>query len=31
MSETKKLMISKIINAVIVALGTIASIVFGGQ
>lgn len=31
MSETKKLIISKIINAVLVALGTIASVIFGAQ
>lgn len=29
-SETKKLIISKIVNAVIVFLGTLAGIIFGG-
>lgn len=31
MSDAKKLILSKIINAVLVALGTIAGIIFGGQ
>lgn len=31
MSENKKLILSKIINAVLVALGTIATVIFGGN
>lgn len=31
MSDGKKMVLSKIINAVLVALGTIASVIFGGQ
>lgn len=30
MSENQRMVLSKVINAVLVALGTIASVVFGG-
>ena len=31
MSDNQRMILSKIINAVLVALGTIASVIFGGQ
>lgn len=31
MSENQRMVLSKVINAVLVALGTIASVIFGAQ
>ena len=31
MSDARKMLISKIINALLIAAGTIAQIIFGGQ
>ena len=31
MTDGQRMILSKIINAVLVALGTIASVIFGGQ
>lgn len=31
MTDNQKMILSKVINAVLVALGTIASVIFGGQ
>ena len=31
MTDNQRMILSKIINAVLVALGTIASVIFGGQ
>lgn len=31
MTDNQRMILSKVINAVLVALGTIASVIFGGQ